>query len=407
MFGIWNFLYCELDIFYTYTCPRSLSLLLLLCMNRLVENLKHLDWLLIISVVILLALGLSAIYSVDLGKGTGDFLKTKRQAVSILIGGVLFLGMCFFNYKRFLRYSLALYGLSMVVLSLLLLFGQRIRGARAWFHFGPFSLQPVEFVKIAIILVLAKYFSEHLDKRFSFRFVLESGLLTALPAGLIMLQPDFGSAALVVLIWVFMLLVVGIPKKYILALGGLFLILAVLGWSFFLQDYQKNRLLTFINPLHDTRGAGYNIKQAIIAIGAGKLFGRGLGFGSQTQLKFLPESQTDFIFAVIAEELGFILVMIIFLSIMLMFYRLWTMMKNVNDNFSLFIILGAAFLLCSQMVITIGMNIGLLPVTGLTLPFVSYGGSSLLAHAVLLGIVQNIKMNSRRESRARDTEYML
>lgn len=376
-------------------------------MNRIIENLKHLDWLLILSVVILLALGLSAIYSVDLGKGTGDFLKTKHQAVSILIGAVIFIGASFFNYKRFFRYALALYAGSIAILAALLFFGESIRGARAWFHFGPFSLQPVELVKIAMILVLAKYFSEHLDKRFSFRLVAESGAIIALPAFLIMLQPDFGSAALLVLVWLAMLFLAGIPKKYLLVLGGIFLVLGALGWSFVLKDYQKDRIQTFLNPLRDTHGAGYNIKQAIIAIGAGEMFGRGLGLGSQTQLKFLPESQTDFIFAVIAEELGFALVAIIFASLLLLFYRLFSLAKNLNDNFSLLIVLGGSFLLFIQMFITIGMNLGILPVTGLALPFVSYGGSSLLANALLLGIIQSIKIQSAFSHRAYDADYVL
>ncbi len=375
-------------------------------MNKVFEYLRHFDWLLFLSIILLLAIGVSAIYSVDLGHGTGDFLKTKKQLIGILVGLVFFFGVSFFNYKRLNRYALGLYAVMLASLGAVLLFGQKVNGARAWFNFGIASIQPVEFAKVGMILILAKYASEHLDKKFTARFIIESGLLTALPVGLVLLQPDVGGAMVLVMLWLFMLLAVGISKKHLLVLALVGFMVAASSWFFFLKDYQKERIQNFLNPTRDTHASGYNIKQAIIAIGAGKMFGRGLGFGSQTQLKFLPESQTDFIFAVVAEELGFMLVLIIFAVFALLLYRLWRLARNSNDNFSIFIILGTAFVIFLQMFINVGMNLGLVPVTGLTLPLVSYGGSSLLSQFILLGIIESIKIRSTSFGRAHDAEYV-
>lgn len=375
-------------------------------MNKLFEYLRHFDWLLFLAIIILLALGLSAIYSVDLGHGTGDFLKTKKQIIAIVVGLVLFFSVSFFNYKRLARYALGIYAALLAGLLAVLVWGQQIRGTRSWFNFGVANIQPVEFVKIGMIIVLAKYFSEHLDKKFSWRFIIESGLLAAIPVGLVLLQPDFGSAMVIILLWLFMLLVAGISKKHALILLGFGLVLAVTMWAFLLKDYQKERILNFVQPARDTRATGYNIKQAIVAVGAGKIWGRGLGLGSQTQLKFLPESQTDFIFAVIAEELGLVIVAVIFAVFALIFYRFWMLAKNSNDNFSIFIILGAAFVIFIQMFINIGMNLGLVPVTGLALPLVSYGGSSLLSQFILLGIIEAIKIRTTFISQGHDAEYI-
>lgn len=375
-------------------------------MNRAFESLHRFDWLLFLSIIILLALGVSAIYSVDLGHGTGDFLKTKKQIIAIVIGIILFFGISFFNYKRLFRYTFGAYMALMAALLGVLFFGQEVRGTKSWFNFGIVNFQPVEFVKIGMIIVLAKYFSEHLDKKFTPRFIIESGLLAAVPVGLVLLQPDFGSAMVIVLLWVFMLLVIGISKKHVMILAGIGLLVAAAAWAFLLQGYQKERILNFLQPARDAHTSGYNIKQAIIAIGAGKVWGRGLGLGSQTQLKFLPESQTDFIFAVIAEELGLVIVAVIFAVFALILYRLWLLAKNSNDNFSIFIILGAAFLIFIQMFINVGMNLGLVPVTGLTLPLVSYGGSSLLAHFILLGIIEAIKIRTTSISQGHNAEYI-
>ena len=375
-------------------------------MNKAFEYLRRFDLILFSSIVILLALGLSAIYSVDLGHGTGDFLKTKKQIIAIVVGFILFFSVSFFNYKRLFRYTFGIYLILIAMLVSVLIFGQEVRGTKSWFNFGIVNLQPVEFVKIGMIIVLAKYFSEHLDKKFTLRFIVESGLLAAAPVVLVLLQPDFGSAMVIVFLWLFMLLVVGISKKNILIIAVTGTILALTAWFFLLQSYQKERILNFLQPTRDTHISGYNIKQAIIAIGAGKIWGRGLGLGSQTQLKFLPESQTDFIFAVIAEELGLVIVAVIFAAFALIFYRLWMLAKNSNDNFSVYIILGAAFVIFVQMFINVGMNLGLVPVTGLTLPFVSYGGSSLLAHFILLGVIEAIKIRTTFISQGHDAEYI-
>src|SRR3989344_3398293 len=239
-------------------------------MNRAFESLRHFDWLLFLSIIILLALGVSAIYSVDLGHGTGDFLKTKKQIIAIVIGLIMFFGISFFNYKRLFRYTFGIYFALLATLVAVLVFGQEVRGTKSWFNFGIVNLQPVEFVKIGMIIILAKYFSEHLDKKFTLRFIIESGLLSAIPVGLVLLQPDFCSAMVIVLLWLFMLLMVGISKKHIIILSVVGLVTAATMWVFLLQGYQKERIRNFLSPTRDTHESGYNIKQDIIAIGAGK-----------------------------------------------------------------------------------------------------------------------------------------
>jgi rod shape determining protein RodA len=221
-----------------------------------------------------------------------------------------------------------------------------------------------------------------------------TGLGTGLLIALVMLQPDFGSAAILFGLWFLLAFFVGLPKRY-LAVIVLALVLAFgLGWQFFFKPYQKERIMSFVSP-ESTLTGDYNINQAIIAVGAGGWLGRGLGFGSQSQLKFLPEAKNDFIFAVISEELGFVGVILALSFFGLIFYRLLANLSRINNDFGMFFLLGAAILIFIEMFTNIGMNMGLLPVVGITLPFLSYGGSSLAANLILVGIVQSIIVRSK------------
>lgn len=209
------------------------------------------------------------------------------------------------------------------------------------------------------------------------------------------MQPDFGSALILFSIWLLMLIFVGFNRKYfvIIALVG---IIAFAGsWFFFFKDYQKQRILTFLNPTRNSLKDGYNISQAIIAVGSGNLTGRGVGFGSQSQLKFLPEAQNDFIFAVISEELGFMGISLVFLFYAVLFFRCFLAVRQGNDDFAIFFILGVVGLIFIEMFINIGMNIGIMPVVGISLPFVSYGGSSILASFIMIGMIENIIIRSK------------
>lgn len=342
----------------------------------------------------LILMGLAAIYSVALSQESADFIFVKKQLIAFTIGAIFFFGLAFSNY-RFLRgYSVVLYAVGVVLMMAVLIFGTTVRGTTGWFSLFGFSFQPVELMKFFLVIVLARYFAERARRRLGWREILESGLITAAPTGLVLLQPDLGSALVLVGVWAALLLLAGVKKRHLLVIVTVFVTVFVLSWTFLFADYQKARVMTFMNPAEDPLGEGYNVTQAIIAVGSGEWFGRGLGFGSQSQLKFLPEAQTDFIFAVIAEELGFLGVMLILIAFVLLFYRLLRLARLVSDNFSSFLLLGIGSVFFFQFSVNIGMNLGLLPVTGIALPFVSYGGSSLLLMLVMMGVVQSVALRT-------------
>jgi rod shape determining protein RodA len=300
------------------------------------------------------------------------------------------------NYRLLRNYAIILYALGLLSLIGVLLFGVTIRGTTGWFALGPVNMQPVEFMKIAHAVLLAAYFSERARRNFGWKELLESGALTAIPVGLTLMQPDAGSASLLIGMWGVVVLFAGLKPRHAAVLIGSGLAFAWVAWNYLLAKYQIDRIMTFLDPSLDPLGSGYNVTQAIIAIGAGGLFGRGLGFGSQSQLKFLPESQTDFIFAVIAEELGFLGVALLLTAFILLFFRLGRIARHAGDDFTAYLVVAIAGVLFVQMMVNIGMNVGLLPVTGVTLPLVSYGGSSLVFTLLMLGIVESAASLRRR-----------
>ena len=227
-----------------------------------------------------------------------------------------------------------------------------------------------------------------------------TGLGTAALVALVMLQPDLGSAFILLAIWLFLILVVGLPKKQLLVMVSVFLLTAAAFWLFWLKDYQKQRIISFVSPMENTRDAAnlardYNVNQSIIAVGSGGVWGKGLGYGSQSQLRFLPEANTDFIFAVVTEELGLVGATLTLFCFGLLFYRLLKTLRLINNDFGVFFILGASGLIFIEMLVNIGMNLGLLPVVGIGLPFLSYGGSAIITHLALIGIVQSIVIRSK------------
>jgi len=372
-------------------------------MLKYLQRLYKIDWLLIAVVLILAFWGLSVIYSIALGQGAvvqdsiWQLTVVRKQIIALIIGVILFFIFSFINYKVFYIYNRYLLLGIILLLAGVLMFGITVRGTTGWFEFFGFGFQPVEVAKLVLILILARYFTSRARYLSQFSHVVITGILTLIIVGLILAQPDFGSAVILFVIWVGMMFASGIPKKYLAILGVVMMIFGVLAWFFVFQDYQKQRIQVFIDPQSDPMGAGYNVTQSIIAIGAGQLFGKGLGFGSQSQLKFLPESHTDFIFAVIAEEMGFLSVIFFIILFGFLFYRLIRIGKNSLDDFGLLVCVGVAVSLFSQLFINIGMNMGLAPVAGLPLPFVSFGGSSLIMSFVMLGIVQNIHIKSQMQ----------
>ncbi len=354
---------------------------------------KRFDFLLLSTSLILCVFGFIALYSIGLGKEPVNFAYLERQGIVFGIFGFIAIVIAVINYRVFASYSVLLYIVSCLILIAVLVFGREVRGTKGWMYLGSVGFQPAELAKIALILMLSRYFSRVTRQVGHVRHLLITGLIAAVPIGLVMLQPDFGSAAILAALWLGMIIISGVPKKSLVALALIFATLAVGAWLFLFKDYQKQRIMTFISPTADQKGSGYNVRQALIAVGSGQIMGRGLGLGSQSHLKFLPEAQTDFIFSVISEEMGFVGVSVIFICWFLFFHRLSILARNARDDFTLYIVLGISIMFFVHVVLNIGGNLGMIPLTGIALPFLSYGGSSLALSLISLGLLQSIRVH--------------
>jgi rod shape determining protein RodA len=359
-------------------------------LNNLLIAIRGFDWWLMSAVFLLTIFGLLALYSLGLGQPNSNFLDFKKQVVFLAVGLAIMIYAGSADYVTYRLSSRVWYLLSLALLVGLFFFGSNVRGTRGWYVIANFSFQPVELMKVGVILILAALAAREARSFKTWGFFLRSLGLALIPAVLTAVQPDMGSALLLMSVWFVATLVAGVRKRYWLILMVALGALMVLAWSFFLKDYQKERFLTFLDPERDPLGRGYNITQSVIAVGSGQIMGRGVGFGSQSQLRFLPETQTDFIFAVLAEELGMVGILLVLGLYSLMFFRLLKIGFTARDDFALFVVLGMTGLFFFQFFVNVGMNIGLLPVTGITLPFMSAGGSSLLANYFLIGIAQSI-----------------
>ena len=356
---------------------------------------KKLDITLFIAVIILISLGLITIFSTSYSSVGTDFLNFKKQFIFSIVGIILMTSISFLDYRALKNYTGLLYIIACLVLIAVLFFGISIRGTKGWFDLGLFNFQPSEFVKIITIIVMAKYLSKTINYLNDLKKVVVSGMYISLPVILILFQPDFGSALVLFFIWFSMLFVSGINKKYMALILLFGLMLFAGSWNYVLEDYQKDRIITFVNPQSDPLDSGYNVIQSTIAVGSGNIWGKGLGHGSQSQLNFLPEKHTDFIFAVIAEEMGLIGVVFVLGLFGIIFHRIFKIVSETQDNFGKLIVLGASFMIMFHMVVNIGMNMGIMPVTGIPLPFISYGGSSLVSFLIMIGIVQSVYMKGR------------
>jgi len=341
---------------------------------------------------VLSAFGLAAIYSTSLGAqgSSNDFSLFWKQVAFVCVGLFVAFIIPVFDYRQLSGLSKVLYVLSIVLLVAVLLFGHTVKGARSWFGIGSFGVQPVEIVKICMVIVLAKFFSDYARHPEGLKQIVGSGSSMAAVVLLVLLQPDLGSTVLLLAMWGLLLLVSGVRRIHLVVIGLLFVVASIVSWTFILKPYQKDRIAVFWDPSHDPSGRGYNVTQAIIASGSGGIFGKGLGFGSQSQLRFLPERQTDFIFSVIAEELGFIGVLILCGLYAVVFYRGYRLARGSQDDFTMFLCLGIMFSIGVEIFVNVGGNLRLLPVTGVTLPFISYGGSSVVAKYVMIGILESV-----------------
>lgn len=359
-------------------------------MSHFFKSFRNIDWITILLVILLVVIGLAAIYSVDFSRGDGEFLNSKKQLVAAVVGFAMLIILASANYRFLESYASLIYWATVLFLIAVLFFGKTARGTTGWFTFGQFNFQPVELAKFVIILALARYFDARSSLRFSLKSIIQSFLIAAIPAGLIFLQPDFGGGLLILTVWFILLAIFGIKRKHLIILFLASCLLLLVSWLWILAPYQKDRILTFVSPLRDVSGAGYNVRQSIIAIGAGRWLGRGLGFGSQSQLKFLPASQTDFIFAVIAEELGFVVTSLILGIFSFLLWRFLRLSLRTRDDFTSFLILGVVALFFLEFLINVGMNLGVMPVMGIAAPFLSYGGSSLIMHLGMVGVMLGI-----------------
>ncbi len=341
------------------------------------------DLALVAAALFLAVISLVELSSISSSVGAGNYVS--KQLFFAFLGLMALVLTALTDYRLFFKLARPLYYLSLLSLTAVLLFGTQVRGTVGWISVGPFQLQVVEFVKPALIIFLAAFVSAKRVSLSSGVRLAVSFVLTLLLASLVLAQPDFGSAMILFAIWLGMLFVSGIKKTHLIILISL-LAVSVTGTWFALADYQKNRILTFLNPELDARGSGYNVIQSMVAVGSGGITGTGLGQGSQTQLRFLPEKHTDFIFAGIAEEMGLVGALTVLLLFAVILFRLWSIARRAPTNFGYLLTAGVMIMIFTQVLINVGMNIGVMPVTGIPLPLVSYGGSSFLATSIALGL---------------------
>ncbi|HEV2306023.1 MAG TPA: rod shape-determining protein RodA [Candidatus Acidoferrales bacterium] len=350
----------------------------------------EIDWWLLTIVMLICLVGLLEIYSSTHG-GPLHGMQWK-QLIWIGIGFAGMLALSRIDYSGLLDQTPLLYILSIAALAVALVVGSKHFGARRWIEVLGFNLQVSELVKLIIIIVLARYFSEVRTDRLTLADLVKIGVLVGIPAGLILLQPDLGTAMMLVPVAIVGAFLAGIDWKHaagVLALGA---VVAVVGWhGHFLKPYQKQRLATFLNPEQSPRGAGYQILQSEIAVGSGGFWGKGFGKGSQNQLGFVPVRYSDFILAALAEEQGFFGVLIIMLLYLALLLRLVDNAQKAKDRAGMYLVMGVAAIFAFQVLVNAGMVIGYMPVTGVPLPFMSYGGSSTIFGFLALGLVMNVR----------------
>lgn len=356
------------------------------------QHTKKFDWILIISALLLAGIGLLSIYSFCLGKG--DFFVFKKQIIFLAIGLFLMFLISFFDWRAFREnpyFILILYFLCFLALAGLFFFAPEIRGVKSWYKMGPFSFDPIGITTLVLIILLAKFFSMRHIEMYRLSHILLSGLYVLLPVILIFFQPNLGSALILIALWLGILVISGIKLGHFLILVLCGILILILSWSFLLKDYQKERLINFVSPQIEPLGASWSQNQAKIAIGSGGFWGKGIGKGSQTQYGFLPEPHTDFIFAAFAEEFGLMGVGFLFFLFGVLIWQIMKIAISAKSNFPRLFASGFTIVLIAQIFIHIGMNLGILPVIGIPLPLVSYGGSSLIAIFIGIGVLESIK----------------
>ncbi len=362
-------------------------------MFSFLKKFRYFDVPLQIATILLVVAGLALLYSTSLsGDGNAIFW---RQVIFLGLGLLAYIFFSFFDYHSLAKTNKLFYVIIILALFYLLVFGGIIRGGRRWIDFGFFRFQPAELVRLSIILGLARLLYLRRGQINSLSVLSWSFVYTLIPTVLILLEPDFGSALVILGLWTGIIMLSPIKKKFLAILFLCLIPISGVTWKFFLKDFQKDRVMVFLNPSLDPKGRGYNVRQAAIAVGSGQFFGKGLGKGLQGQNRFLPERQTDFIFAASAEEIGFLGTFSLIALYFFCLFRLLKIAHKARDDLGMYIAGGILFLFFFHLLINIGMNLGLLPVTGIPLPFLSAGGSSLIVALASLGIAQNICQQSK------------
>jgi rod shape determining protein RodA len=368
--------------------------------NNRIVRLRDFDPLLLLAALGLVTLGMLLIYSGSLSQSgkpaMSDFSHpVVRQAAFAIIGLGLALVFARVDYRVLGSLSYVLYVASLAALAAVLIIGEATHGSRRWIDVGGTPVQPSEIAKLVVVLTLAKYFSDHQETIGSLRVVLTSLVIAALPAALVFAQPDLGSALIFAAIWLGMVTVAGAQWKHLLGIIGAAVVAVPFAFIALVTDYQRERVALWLDPERDPLGAGFQAVQAQIGIGSGGLWGKGLTHGTQTQLDYLRTQTTDYVFSVLAEEIGFVGAVVLFLLVAILLWRALRVAELSRDLLGRLVATGLVIYVLLQTFINVAVNVGLMPVTGIPLPFVSQGGSSLITLFIGLGILQSILIRHR------------
>jgi rod shape determining protein RodA len=357
---------------------------------------KNLDPILLAVTLLLVLVGILVIYSI--GFKAADVVSpadVRNQIIFAVIGLVGLFSAALIDYRTWSKLTWPLYGIMLGLLVLVAVIGKTALGATRWINLGFFQFQPSELAKLVLIIVLAKFFSDQYERMDRLRNLVISAALVAVPMVLVILQPDLGTAMVLAVVWVVMILMTPVRRVYFLVLIAAGLALSPVAYHY-MSPYQKARLHVFVDPASDSQGRGYNVLQSTIAVGSGQLYGRGLAAGSQSQLNFLPSQHTDFIFAVLTEKLGFVGGSLLLALFLVLLSRGLIIAYQAQDRFGMLLASGLVTMFLFHLFVNVGMNMGIMPVTGIPLPFVSYGGTSLLIGMIGVGLLESITVRRKK-----------
>ncbi|MFA5997731.1 MAG: rod shape-determining protein RodA [Candidatus Paceibacterota bacterium] len=355
------------------------------------------DWVLLFTTLTVAFFGL---ITMNAFMGENAFFEKQLISLAVAVGAFFVATRVDTDMLKRTNVLVTLFIIMSALLIILFGLGHVAKGAQSWFKFGTFAFQPADAMKLLLILILAKYFSRRHVEIAHFKHIMVSGIYAFIPFVLVLLQPDFGSAMIIFFIWFGMILVSGVSKKHLAIVFFAGVVVFAGLWMEKFEPYQKARVMTFLNPMSDIRGTGYNVYQSTIAVGSGQVTGKGVGYGTQSRLRYLPEYRTDFIFSAFAEEWGFIGVIILFGLFALIIWRILAIALVGATNFEMLYGAGVAVFIIAHFFVNIGMTIGLLPATGVTVPFMSFGGSHLLVEFTALGLLVSMKKSARPAHRS-------